>query len=80
MTEERPATRTAWRAVRWPVAALVTTLVLLVVGLVLDTLPPGRGHEMALVVGGPALTVLLPLSLLWLVASLVLHDRRRRQH
>ena len=80
MTEVRPATRTVWRAVRWPVAALVSTLVLLAIGLVLDTLPPGRGHEMALVIGGPALTVLLPLSLLWFVACLVIYDRRRRQN
>ena len=56
MTDGRPATRSVRRAVRWPTAALVTTLALLVIGLVLDRLPPGRAHEMALVFGGPALT------------------------
>ena len=79
MTESRPATRTVWRAVRWPAAALAISLALIVIGLVLDRLPPGRAHEMALVFGGPALTVLLPLSLLWLVASLALYARRRQQ-
>ena len=78
MTQGKPATRTVWRAVRWPVAALVSTLVLLQIGLVLDTLPPGAAREMALVIGGPALTVLLPLSLLWFIASL-LHYRWQRQ-
>ena len=79
MTETHPAPRKVWRAVRWPVAALVSTLVLLQIGLVLDTLPPGGAREMALVIGGPALTVLLPISLLWFIASL-LHYRWRRQH
>jgi hypothetical protein len=79
MTEGRPAPRTVWRAVRWPTAALATSLALLVIGFVLDALPPGRAHEMALVFGGPALTVLLPLSLLWLVASIVLYARRRQR-
>jgi hypothetical protein len=79
MTDRPPATRTVWRAVRWPTAALAISLALLVIGLVLDRLPPGRAHEMALVFGGPALTALLPLSLLWLVASLVLYAGRRQQ-
>ncbi len=79
MTEGQPAARSLWHTVRWPVVALVTTVFLLLIGLVLDTLPPGSGRELALVIGGPALTVLLPLSLLWLVASFVRHDRRRRR-
>lgn len=56
---------------RWPVIALATTVVLLLTGLVLDTLPPGRVREMALVIGGPALTILLPVSLVWLIATFV---------
>ena len=78
MSAEQQATRTVWRAVRWPVVALLSTLVLLQIGLVLDTLPPGAAREMALVIGGPALIVLLPLSLLWFIASL-LHYRWQRQ-
>jgi hypothetical protein len=52
MTDRPPATRTVWRAVRWPTAALAISLALLVIGLVLDRLPPGRAHEMALVSAG----------------------------
>jgi hypothetical protein len=79
MPEAQPTTRTVWRAVRWPVVALVTTLVLLQIGLVLDTMPPGSAREMALVIGGPALTVLLPLSLVWFIASLLRYRWQRQR-
>ena len=70
----RPA-RNLGQAVRWPVAATSLALVLVLAGFVLDRFP-GTGRDLALVLGGPALTVLLPVSVIWLVAALVLHHRR----
>jgi membrane protein DedA with SNARE-associated domain len=70
----RPARRLG-RAVRWPIAATCIALVLVLAGFVLDQFP-GRGRDLALVIGGPALTVLLPLSVIWLVTALVLRHRR----
>lgn len=71
---ERPA-RTLGQAVRWPVAAMCLALVLVLAGVILDRFP-GTGRDFALVIGGPALTVLLPVSVIWLAAALVLHNRR----
>jgi hypothetical protein len=48
---------------------------LVLAGFILDQFP-GTGRDLALVIGGPALTVLLPLSVIWLVTALVLHHRR----
>ena len=79
MTEATPATKNLWRTMRWPVIALATTVALLLTGLMLDTLPPGPGREMALTIGAPGLTILLPLSLLWLIATVVRYERRRRR-
>lgn len=74
---ERP-TRTLGQAVRWPVAATSLAVALVVASFILDRFP-GTGRDYSLVIGGPALTVLLPLSVAWLVAALVLHYRRRRR-
>ena len=73
-TGRRPV-RTVGAAVRWPVAATTLATALVVAGFILDRFP-GTGRDFALVIGGPALTVLLPLSVLWLVSALVLHYRR----
>jgi hypothetical protein len=50
-------------------------LVLVLAGVILDRFP-GTGRDFALVIGGPALTVLLPVSVIWLAAALVLHHQR----
>jgi len=65
-----------WRAVRWPVVATVVAALLVVAAFVLDT-GSGTARDYALVIGAPALYVLLPLALLWLVVALVRHARRR---
>jgi hypothetical protein len=67
--------RTLGQAVRWPVAAASLALALIVAGFVLDRFP-GTGRDLALVIGGPALTMLLPLSVVWLIAAVALHHRR----
>lgn len=81
-TDEDPGsptpTRLVWPSVRWPVVACCTALTLFLAATLLDTLPPGAGRETALLLGGPAITVLLPVSILWLAAALLLHRRRRR--
>ena len=69
----RPA-RTLGQAARWPIAAMSLALALVLAGFILDRFP-GTGRDFALVIGGPALTVLLPLSVIWLLAALVLHHR-----
>jgi len=73
-SRRRPA-RTLGQAVRWPLAAASVALALVLAGFVLDRFP-GTGRDYALVIGGPALTVLLPLSVIWLVVAIVLHRRR----
>jgi len=76
-SDGRPV-RTLGRAVRWPVAATSLALALVLTGFILDRFP-GTGRDFALVIGGPALTVLLPLSVIWLVAAVLLHYRRDRR-
>ena len=71
-------TRLLWRSVRGPVVACCTALALYLAAILLDRLPPGAGRETALLLGGPAITVLLPVSILWLAAALLLHWRRCR--
>jgi hypothetical protein len=71
----RRPTRTLGQAIRWPVTAMSLALALVLAGFILDRFP-GTGRDFALVIGGPALTILLPLSVIWLVAAVVLHHRR----
>jgi hypothetical protein len=64
-----------WRLIRWPI------LLLCVAGLGIGTatvLDRTAAREWALTIGAPSLTVLLPVSLLWLVAALVIYAVRRR--
>ena len=70
----RPA-RTLGQGVRWPLVAVGVALALVLAGFILDRFP-GTGRDLALVIGGPALTILLPLSVIWLVAAVLLHYRR----
>jgi hypothetical protein len=65
-----------WRLIRWPI------LLLGVAGLGIGTatvLDRTAAREWALTIGAPSLTVLLPVSLLWLVAALVIYAVRRRR-
>jgi Na+/melibiose symporter-like transporter len=78
MTVHPRAARTPLQTLRWPLAALGLSLALVLAGFVLDQFP-GTGRDLALVIGGPALTVLLPLSAIWLVIALVLQHRRSRR-
>jgi hypothetical protein len=70
-----PSERHLWRAVRWPL------LVLAVAGLGIGgaaVLDQTAAREWALTIGGPALTVLLPLGLVWLVVAVIMYAVRRR--
>jgi hypothetical protein len=67
--------RSLWRAIRWPVLVLAVALAALGVAAGLDRT---ASRELSLTIGGPALTVLLPAGLVWLVIALILRARRRR--
>jgi hypothetical protein len=70
---------TVWRALQEPLVAVVVAVVLVAVAFVLDA-TSGVARDYALVVGAPALYVLLPATLLWLVIAVVryaLGARRR---
>jgi len=62
--------RGLWRAVRWPLLVLLIAGVGLGVATVLDRT---ASSEWALTIGGPALTVLLPVGLVWLVVAVIVH-------
>lgn len=76
----RTGDSSVWRSVRWPIAACCTALILYLAARLLDRLPPGAGRETALLLGAPAITVLLPMSILWLLVALLLNRRGRREH
>jgi len=67
--------RDLWRAVRWPLLVLVVAGAAIIAAAVLDRT---AAREWALTIGGPALTVVLPIGLLWLLVALVRHAVRRR--
>jgi hypothetical protein len=67
--------RDLWRAVRWPL------LVLAIAGLgisVATALDRTAAREWALTIGGPALTVLLPVGLVWLAVAVIVYVVKRR--
>ncbi len=65
-----------WRAVRLPAIAVIGAALLTAVAFLLDTGSP-RARDYALVIGTPALYVLLPLAVIWLLVAVALHVRRR---
>jgi hypothetical protein len=67
--------RSMWPTVRWPLLLLAFALAGIAIATVLDQT---SAREYALVIGAPALTVLLPIALVWLAIAAVVHIRRRR--
>jgi hypothetical protein len=65
-----------WQVVRWPIAVLAVAVAGIVAATVLDQTSQ---RELALPIGAPALTILLPAGLIWLAAALVMHALRRRR-
>jgi hypothetical protein len=70
------AERSLWRAARWPVLLLAIAGVGIVVAAVLDRT---AAREWALTIGAPALLVLLPIGVVWLLAVVVLWAVRGRE-
>ena len=70
LSEEDPvrSDRDLWRSVRWPL--LVLAIAALGIG-VATALDRTAAREWALTIGGPALTLLLPIGLVWLVAAVI---------
>ena len=67
--------RDLWRAVCWPLLVLAVAIVGIVVAAVLDRT---TAREWALTVGGPSLSVLLPVGLVWLLVAVIRHVVRQR--
>ena len=65
-----------WRAVRWPVLAVLIAAGLVAVAFVLDT-GSAAARDAALIIGAPALWLLLPAAALWLRIVLVRARRSR---
>jgi hypothetical protein len=65
-----------WRAVRWPLLVLAVAVLAIGVATALDQTD---AREWALTIGGPALIVLLPVGLLWLLAAVISHVVRSRR-
>ena len=74
---DRRPNRSPSRSLRWPALATCLSVSLILAGFILDR-SPGTGRDLALLIGGPALTALLPASLVWLILAFVLHRRRRK--
>jgi hypothetical protein len=68
--------RDLWRAVRWPL--LVLAIAALGIG-VASALDRTAAREWALTIGGPALTVLLPVGLVWLLVAVIRYLVQRRR-
>jgi hypothetical protein len=66
--------RDLWRAVRWPLLVLAIAGVGIGVATALDRT---TAREWGLTIGGPALTVLLPVGLVWLVVAVVRYVVKR---
>jgi len=64
-----------WRSLRWPLLLLGVAILGVLIAVVLDRTPQ---REYALVIGGPALTVLLPIGLGWLLIAVLARARRNR--
>lgn len=67
---------TLWRAVRWPMVILAIAAIGITTATVLDRT---SAWEYALIVGAPALTVLLPAGLALLVVAIIRYALRRRR-
>jgi hypothetical protein len=70
MTRSR---RDLMRAVRWPLLVLAIAGLGIGVATVLDRT---AAREWALPIGAPALTVLLPVGLIWLLVAVIRHAMR----
>ena len=68
--------RDLWRAVRWPLLVLAIAGVGIGVAAALDRT---AAREWALTIGGPALTLLLPIGLVWLVVAVVRYVVKSRE-
>jgi hypothetical protein len=77
VSEEDPvrSDRDLWRAVRWPLLVLAIAGVGIGVATALDRT---AAREWALTIGGPALTVLLPVGLVWLAVAAIRYVVKRR--
>jgi hypothetical protein len=67
--------RGLWQAVRWPLLVIAVAGVVIGIAAMVDRTP---SRDWALPIGAPALTVLLPLGLIWLVVAVIVYVVRGR--
>jgi hypothetical protein len=65
-----------WRAIRLPVFLLGVSAAAIATAAVLDRTP---AREWALTIGAPALTILLPIGVGWLLLALIVYSVRRNR-
>jgi hypothetical protein len=65
-----------WRATRLPLVVLAVAGVAIAAATLLDRT---TAREWALTIGGPALTVLLPVGTVWLVVAVIVYVVRRNR-
>jgi hypothetical protein len=65
-----------WRAVRWPAVLVAVACLGIVAAAILDRT---EARELALTIGAPSLTILLPLGLLWLAVAVAIYVLQRRR-
>jgi len=70
---------TLWHAVRWPLVLIVIAVLGIGVAFLLDQ-TSGPTRELALTIGAPSLTLLLPVGVLWLLVAVITFTWRRRRH
>ena len=68
-----------WRAIRWPVGAVVVSAALIGLSFLLD-MGGRQARDAALLIGANTMFILLPASVIWLLVAVIVYeyDRRRR--
>ena len=67
-----------WRAIRWPVGAVIVSAALLGLSFLLD-FGGMWARGIALILGSSAMFLVLPASVIWLVVSVIIYKYDRRQ-
>ena len=70
--------RLMWRAIRWPIGAVVVSAALLALSFLLD-FGGMWARGIALILGSSAMFLLLPASVIWLLVAVIIYEFGRRR-